>query len=80
MKPVPRSVLEQLAGGEALYGLQLLEGSNGVLRRGWLYVELAKLEDAGLIVGREHELDPAGRRIYQITSAGQVALRQAATD
>jgi DNA-binding PadR family transcriptional regulator len=65
-------ILEVLAAADRdLYGRDL--GAAGVTRRGWLYVALARMEDRGLIEGREDDGDPP-RRLYRITGAGRAVL------
>ena len=61
-----------------LYGLELVAGSEGVLARNAIYVLLGRMEDKGLIEGRE-EAAPKGasgppRRVYRVTGHGRRAL------
>ena len=72
-----RNVIEQLIGREK-YGLELVEGSVGVLKRNAIYVLLGRMEEKGLIEGRE-EAAPAGasgppRRVYRVTGHGARVL------
>lgn len=67
-------VLELLARGKPLYGLQLVAASKGRLKRGTVYVTLGRMEEKGYI---ESTLDdpPPGvgglpRRIYAATALG----------
>lgn len=63
--------------GEA-YGLLLVEKSNGVLRRGSIYVLLSRLENRGFVKSRY--VEPAtgqqgpSRRLYKATDNGERAL------
>jgi len=71
------NVLKQLVTKEK-YGLELVAGSDGVLARNAIYVVLGRMEDKGLVDGRE-ESAPAGaqgppRRLYKVTGLGQRAL------
>jgi len=71
------NVLTQLTAGEK-YGLELVAGSGGLLRRNAIYVLLGRMEDKGLIEGRE-EATPKGesgppRRIYRVTGHGARVL------
>lgn len=71
------NVLTQLAAGEK-YGLELVAGSGGLLRRNAIYVLLGRMEDKGLIEGRE-EATPKGesgppRRVYRVTGHGARVL------
>jgi DNA-binding PadR family transcriptional regulator len=71
------NVLTQLTAGEK-YGLELVAGSGGLLRRNAVYVLLGRMEDKGLIEGRE-EATPKGesgppRRVYHVTGHGARVL------
>jgi PadR family transcriptional regulator PadR len=67
-----------------LFGLEMVEASNGNLKRGTVYVTLQRMEEKGLIESRK-EARPEGelgipRRLYKITGHGQrvLAAREAA--
>jgi hypothetical protein len=71
------NVISQLISREK-YGLELVAESDGMLSRNAIYVLLGRMEDKGLIEGRE-EATPAGesgppRRVYKVTGHGQRAL------
>lgn len=73
------TILALLAKGEPLYGLQLVELSDGVLKRGTIYVTLGRMQDKGLVralvdsgAGRHPGLP---RPRYRLTAAGCQALR-----
>ena len=74
-----RLILELLAAAGPLYGLQLVEQSNGALKRGTVYVTLGRLEAKGLVESRQEPLPPGGiglpRRIYTPTALGKRVLR-----
>ena len=83
METLPRlsrseqNIIEQLIGREK-YGLELVADSGGQLKRNAIYVLLGRMEDKGLIDGRE-EAAPAGasgppRRIYRVTGHGARVL------
>ena len=76
-----RRILEVLAAADReLYGLDLVAA--GAVKRSWLYVVLARMEERGLIEGRENDSGPPhhlGRRLYRITDAGRAALLPIAT-
>jgi DNA-binding PadR family transcriptional regulator len=63
------------ARGE-MYGLQLVEESNGKLKRGTVYVTLGRLEDKGYISSRREADSPdsptprSPRRLYKPTGLG----------
>lgn len=72
-----RSVLGQLVEREK-YGLELVQDSSGQLARNAIYVLLGRMEDKGLIEGREvptpkGEAGPPRRR-YRLTGVGSRAL------
>ena len=67
-------VLELLAARGELYGLELVGASGGALKRGTVYVTLARMEEKGLVAG-ELERDAAPhpglpRRVYRPTALG----------
>lgn len=83
MESLPRlsrseqNIIEQLIGREK-YGLELVADSGGRLKRNAIYVLLGRMEDKGLIDGRE-EAAPAGaggpsRRMYRVTGHGARVL------
>lgn len=70
-------VISQLEQGPR-YGLQLVEGSDGSLKRNTIYVLLKRLEKKGWICSRKTPT-PAGksgppRRVYQPTTLGLANL------
>ena len=48
-------ILEFLARGEELYGLQLVAASKGRLKRGTVYVTLGRMEDKGYVTAHAEE-------------------------
>jgi DNA-binding PadR family transcriptional regulator len=80
--PLPRKeqlILELLTSAGPTYGLQLVEHSNGALKRGTVYVTLGRMEAKGLIESEQELLPPGGiglpRRIYRPTALGERMLR-----
>lgn len=68
-----RAILELLAQDEA-FGLELVERSKGALKRGTVYVTLARMQEKGYVESRTEPL-PAGaiglpRRVYRPTAYG----------
>ena len=62
-----------------MYGLQLVEQSQGALKRGTVYVTLGRMESKGFLASEQETL-PAGaiglpRRIYRPTALGERMLR-----
>jgi DNA-binding PadR family transcriptional regulator len=73
MSPTESLILELLGGSER-YGLELVDSSGGTLKRGSVYVTLARMEAKGFVESRQDER-PAGaiglpRRLYQATEYG----------
>src|SRR5689334_16511780 len=73
-------VLEILAAGSELYGLELVGRSRGELKRGTVYVTLGRMEQKGYVTARHEERGPnprAGlpRRLYRATALGLGLLR-----
>ncbi|HEU4408013.1 MAG TPA: PadR family transcriptional regulator [Polyangiaceae bacterium] len=67
-------VLELLAERGELYGLELVGASGGALKRGTVYVTLARMEEKGLVRGAlEQGAAPhpgLPRRLYRPTALG----------
>ena len=66
-------ILELLTSGE-LFGLALVERSDGRLKRGTVYVTLGRMHEKGYIESRTEPLAPGGiglpRRLYRPTAFG----------
>jgi DNA-binding PadR family transcriptional regulator len=66
-------VMELLRGAER-YGLELVDASAGALKRGSVYVILARMEEKGFIESRQEERSPGvsgvPRRLYRVTPYG----------
>jgi PadR family transcriptional regulator PadR len=78
VSPKELLILELLVRNTELYGLQLVTGSRGRLKRGTVYVTLGRMEDKGYITSRLDD-PPAGaggmpRRIYAPTPLGRRML------
>lgn len=59
-------ILHLLAQHPPLFGLELVDLSGGVLKRGTVYVLLGRLQDLGLVVALEPDI--YGRRPYTLRS------------
>src|SRR5687767_14501642 len=74
-----RLILDLLVAMGPLYGLQLVERSEGALKRGTVYVTLSRLEAKGYVESEQEPPTPGAiglpRRIYRPTGLGQRALR-----
>lgn len=80
--PLPRKeqhILELLVSEGPMYGLQLVERSEGALKRGTIYVTVARMEAKGLVQSEQEPLPPGAiglpRRIYRPTALGERMLR-----
>jgi DNA-binding PadR family transcriptional regulator len=74
-----RLILELLATQGPLFGLQLVQVSDGALKRGTVYATLARMETKGYVESEQEPL-PEGaiglpRRIYRPTALGTRVLR-----
>jgi len=69
-----RIILQLLVNRGPCYGLELVDNSRGVLKRGGVYVTLGRMEEKGLV--RSQAAD-AGRRVYEPTALGERALAAA---
>ena len=79
LPPKERLILELLASRGPMYGLQLVEESEGTLKRGTVYVTLGRMEAKGLLQSDQESLPPGAiglpRRIYRPTALGERARR-----
>ena len=66
-----RLILSLLSSGGPSYGLQLVDASQGRLKRGGIYVTLGTMEQKGLV---SSDLQADGRRVYQLSGLGHRAL------
>lgn len=68
------SLILDLLRGRERYGLELVAFSNGSLKRGSVYVTLARMEAKGFIESRQEDRGPAPagppRRLYRATEYG----------
>jgi DNA-binding PadR family transcriptional regulator len=65
-------ILNLLASRGPCYGLELVQGSRGRLKRGSVYVTLGRMEEKGLVTSVAGGAD--GRRRYRPTALGERAL------
>jgi DNA-binding PadR family transcriptional regulator len=71
-------VLDLLSRDGELYGLQLIEASDGALKRGTIYVTLSRMENKGYVESSLDDTAPSfgpPRRFYRITPLGRRVLR-----
>lgn len=64
------------ARGE-MYGLEIVEKSDGAVQRGTVYVILSRLEEKGYVSSRKEDLMPgaAPKRLYKPTGHGVKVFR-----
>jgi PadR family transcriptional regulator PadR len=73
-------VLEMLIqSGRELFGLEMVEASNGALKRGTIYVTLQRMQEKGLVDSKpETRTAPEigiPRRLYKVTGYGERVYR-----
>ena len=72
-----RRILALLTDGEA-FGLELVQKSEGAVKRGTVYVTLGRMEEKGYITSRAEAASPAQgglpRRLYRSTPYGRELL------
>jgi len=71
-------VLELLATATELYGLQMVDSSQGALKRGTIYVTLSRMQKKGYVESWLDDESPSQgppRRLYRITLPGRRALK-----
>jgi DNA-binding PadR family transcriptional regulator len=65
----------ELLRGRERYGLELVDTSDGSLKRGSVYVTLARMEEKGFVESRQEERQPGSsglpRRLYRATPYGR---------
>ena len=70
LSPTEQLILELLSG-EEMFGLQLVEESNGALKRGTVYVTLGRMHEKGYLESRQEPLPDGAiglpRRLYRPT-------------
>ena len=69
------SLVMELLRSRERYGLELVDKSGGALKRGSVYVILARMEDKGFVESRLEERPPSAsgmaRRLYRATPYGR---------
>jgi len=73
-----RMIIELLAAHDELFGLQMVELSDGRLKRGTVYVTLGRMQDKGYLESRQEAMPPGAiglpRRLYRPTGFALRAL------
>jgi PadR family transcriptional regulator len=74
-----RIILDLLVHDEELYGLQIVERSNGLVKRGTVYVTLGRMQEKGYVESRTEPPVPGAiglpRRLYRPTAYGAAVLK-----
>ena len=74
-----RLILELLSRSGQMFGLQMVDESAGVLKRGTVYVTLGRMEAKGLVASEQEPPQPGAiglpRRFYRLTALGERLLR-----
>jgi PadR family transcriptional regulator PadR len=69
------SLVMELLRGRERYGLELVDASGGALKRGTVYVILARMEEKGFVDSRQeeraHGASGPPRRVYRATPYGK---------
>lgn len=69
------SLVMELLRGRERYGLELVDASRGTLKRGSVYVTLARMEEKGFVDSKQEERPPGTsglpRRLYRATPYGR---------
>ena len=72
-------ILRLLVARREAYGLELVDNSDGCLKRGTVYVTLSRMEGKGYVTSIKEEINPDAlgppRRIYRPTGYGSQILR-----
>jgi DNA-binding PadR family transcriptional regulator len=72
-------ILDLLIRDEELYGLQIVERSNGGVKRGTVYVTLGRMQEKGYVESRTEPPVPGAiglpRRLYRPTAYGAAVLK-----
>ncbi len=68
------SLIMTILGRRERYGLELVDASDGALKRGSIYVTLARMEEKGFVESWQDERAPGAsgppRRLYRATPYG----------
>lgn len=68
------ALIVDLLGSAERFGLDLVDGSDGRLKRGTIYVTLSRMEAKGFLESRQEARDPGDgglpRRLYLVTAYG----------
>lgn len=79
LSPKERLILELLVSTGPLFGLRLVELSEGRLKRGTVYVTLTRMEAKGYVESEQEPVAPGAigqpRRLYRPTGLGERVLR-----
>ena len=73
-----RVIIEMLVAQDEMFGLQMVELSEGRLKRGTVYVTLGRMQEKGYLESRQEPLPPGAiglpRRLYRPTGLAMRVL------
>ena len=79
LPPKERLILDLLIAQAPLFGLQLVALSEGMLKRGTVYVTLGRMETKGFVRSEQEAMPPGAiglpRRLYYPTPLGERVVR-----
>ena len=79
LSAVERYILELLVNRREMFGLEMVNVSNGLLKRGTIYVMLNRMAEKGYVdsrlEGRAPQEGGMPRRLYRVTGLGEQVLR-----
>ena len=80
LSPLEALILQMLVRHGTMYGLQMVDESEGQLKRGTVYVTLQRMEKKGFVTSEQEPALPGAvglpRRLYSIAAPGESALHQ----
>lgn len=79
ISPTEALILSLLVGKQHAYASELVNASDGKLKRGSVYTTLSRLEDAGLVMSTEEpgtDRLALPRTVYRITADGRAARHE----
>lgn len=77
LSPIEAVILDLLTSRGEMYGLELVNGSEGRLKRGTVYVTLSRMGDKGFVESRPEKRPSSPglpRRLYRPTGYGASVL------
>lgn len=79
LSPKEALILEMLIGNGEMFGLQMVRESEGLLKRGTVYVTLNRMEEKGFVTSWKEQRQPGEiglpRRLYKVQRHGAMAFK-----